>query len=81
MDCGDRVGNLQLLDGVINNEKRAKLPAEWLKAHFRDRQGRKHYQRQHLMGNVPKKVTEFLQFYNARRARLRERIASLVGQA
>ena len=32
-DRADRLANLQLLDRSVNNEKRATLPAEWLRVH------------------------------------------------
>ncbi|MCY4110135.1 MAG: DUF262 domain-containing protein, partial [Chloroflexi bacterium] len=48
-DCAHRLGNLQLLDGDINKEKRAKLPVEWLAEHFRDPQTREHYREQHCL--------------------------------
>ena len=30
VDCSNRIGNLQLLDGTANLEKRARLPSEWM---------------------------------------------------
>ncbi len=77
-DYANRLGNLQLLDGDINSEKRAKLPAQWLDEHFRDDQTRQHYCDQHYLVNVPREITDFEEFYEARRERLQERIAELV---
>ena len=77
-DCANRVANLQLLDGDINLEKRAKLPADWMKEHFKDDQARQHYCDLYLLGEVPQKMTGFMKFYEARRERLQERIAELV---
>ena len=78
ISCVNRVGNLQLLEGVVNNEKRAKLPAEWMAEHFGGAE-RQHHVDLHLLGEVPAEITSFLQFYEARRERLRERIVKLVG--
>ena len=48
MQCKDRLANLQLLDGALNNEKRTKMPAEWLSEMYTDSAGRNEYEeRQH----------------------------------
>ena len=77
-DCCDRLANLQLLDRSINQEKRATLPADWLDVHCLDDQARQNYCDRHLLGDVPREITEFTDFYSIRRQKLRERIAVLV---
>ena len=77
-DCCDRLANLQLLDRSINQEKRATLPADWLDVHCPDDQARQNYCDRHLLGDVPREMTEFTDFYSIRRQQLRERIAVLV---
>ena len=77
-DCANRIANLQLLDGDINLEKRAKLPAYWMQKHFADEQARQHYCDLHDLGEVPEKINDFATFYEARRERLQERIDELV---
>ena len=77
-DSANRVANLQLLDGDINLEKRAKLPADWMDEHFADAQVRQHYCDLYLLGEIPRKMAGFMKFYEARRQRLQERIAELV---
>lgn len=77
-DCRDRIANLQLLEGAANIEKQAKLPAEWLLASHPDPSSREQYRAQHLLGDVPVGINGFLEFYNARRARLRERLEGLL---
>lgn len=77
-DSANRLGNLQLLDGEINNEKRAQLPADWLAARFQEKKERQHYRDIHHLGKVPKTIADFEVFYNARRERLRKRIAELI---
>ena len=81
IDNSERIANLQLLDRSINNEKRATLPAEWLDIHCPTEQGRQVYRERHVLGDVPREVTEFQRFYKARRKILRERIAKLVNVA
>ena len=77
-DSCDRVANLQLLDRAVNNEKRAILPADWLERHCSTEEARENYCDRHLLGDVPRKVPEFLEFYASRRDKLRGRIALLV---
>ena len=77
-DYANRIGNLQLLEGVVNNEKRAKLPLDWMQEHFADGESRQRYCDQYLLGEVPQDITGFVSFYEARRERLQKRIAELV---
>ncbi len=74
------LANLQLLQGSENNEKRARMPAEWLSSFYSNPTIRREYEDQHLLGTVPEVITEFDAFYNARRARLKEKIRRLVGR-
>lgn len=77
-DCANRLGNLQLLDGDVNNEKRASLPAEWMLQHFDDEPSRRHYCEQHLLGQIPQEMQHFMDFYEARRSSLQRRIGELM---
>ena len=77
-DRSDRLANLQLLDRSVNNEKRTTLPADWLTVHCPSPEARKVYCDRHRLGDVPEKVTEFMDFYSERRARLLDPIAGLV---
>ena len=77
-DRYDRLANLQLLDGIVNIEKRATLPADWLEVHCPDDPSRQAYCDRHLLGDVPKDITGFMEFYEARRERLKQRIAELI---
>ena len=76
-----RIANLQLLDGVENNEKRAVLPGEWLRQRFPTPSERQAHCERHLLGEVPEEMAEFDKFYQARHARLKSRIAELVNTA
>ena len=70
--------NLLLLDGTSNIEKQAMLPAEWIEAKYPDEEGRGHYREKSLLDRVPDGMAGFLEFYEARRARLQDRISELV---
>ncbi len=78
LDKRERLANLQLLDRAVNNEKRATLPAVWLDIHRPDDQLRQAYCERHLLGDVPREITGFLEFYEARRERLEQKIAELI---
>ena len=74
----ERIANLQLLDRTVNNEKRATLPAEWLDIHCPTEQTRLNYCERHQLGDVPREIIGFRDFYEARRESLRERISRLI---
>lgn len=75
----ERLANLHLLDaGVNRDDKRATLPADWLEVHCPDDQSRQVYCDRHLLGDVPREIAGFMEFYEARRARLKQRIAELI---
>ena len=78
-DRANRLGNLQLLPGRVNTEKGATMPVEWLASKYPDEGRRRRFQDDHLLGSVPEKMTEFGEFYDARRQCLVERINELLG--
>ncbi|GAB5461080.1 DUF262 domain-containing protein [Hoeflea alexandrii] len=75
----ERLGNLQLLLGAINNEKRKKMPAEWLTTQYPDAAKREAQIEAHMLGEVPTEIGQFDSFYTKRRDELRDEIASLLG--
>ena len=77
-DRCDRLANLQLLDRSVNNEKRAALPADWLDVHCPAELTRQNYCDRHLLGDVPREIKDFADYYEIRRQNLRDRIADLV---
>jgi uncharacterized protein DUF262 len=74
----DRIANLQLLGGAANIEKQAQLPAEWLRQMHADENARRNYCNQHLLGEVPEQMDEFLEFYETRRSALRFKLLGLL---
>ena len=78
IDCCNRIGNLQLLEGAINIEKQATLPAEWIEKHYPNQDERRHYCDLYLLVEVPRDLSGFLDFYEARREGLQLRVAELV---
>ena len=76
----NRLPNLQLLEGIINNQKRQK-PHEWYAMTKPDKLARD----QHLAGleiaALPDSLEGFTGFYDARRAALKARILHALGQS
>ena len=76
-DCSERLANLQLLDRSVHNEKRATLRSDWLDVHCPSPEARKVYCDRHQLGDVPEKITGFMDSYSKRRKRLLDRIYQL----
>lgn len=74
------LANLQLLEGAVNNEKRDKMPSKWLSERYADTSSRTEYEERHMLGHVPESIVNFDIFYNARRAKLKEKIGDLLGR-
>ena len=73
----DRVANVQFLTESENLEKGAKLPAPWLANHGRSDELRKRGD----LDDVPVDMVGFLKWYEARRERMKIRLAGLLGVA
>jgi hypothetical protein len=80
-ELANTLGNLQLLEGALNLEKRAALPADWFAKRYPIERDRMHYAKIHELGEVPVDITSFDQFVEARRERLRGRITSIVNSS
>jgi hypothetical protein len=76
VDC---LPNLQLLGGVPNTEKLAKLPAEWLTMAFTSPDQRDTYLRDNDLDSLPMDLSLFLGFFGQRRERMRSRLVKLLG--
>lgn len=81
VDCANRIGNLQLLEGAANIEKQATLPGDWIKNAYPDDDARRHYCELHLLGDIRCDLSGFREFYEARRRRLEQRITEVVNTA
>jgi len=78
IDRADRLANLQLLDGVLNKEKSAAFPYDWLIRAFPDPDRRDAFIERHRLGTIPEAIIGFSDFYEARRRELLERLRSLL---
>ncbi|MGY1833131.1 DUF262 domain-containing protein [Geodermatophilus sp. SYSU D01180] len=79
MAAVDRLPNLQLLQGLANVEKQAVLPAKWLDEAFVSEEQRATYVEQNDLDVLPEDMTDFMKFYEDRKARLRERLQQRLG--
>ena len=70
--------NLQLLEGTINNEKRAKMPADWYAVMWPDEQARKAHLETQGISFLVDDLKDFLDFYEDRKTTLRSRISSVL---
>jgi Protein of unknown function DUF262 len=74
----DLLPNLQLLPGVPNMEKKAKITAEWVEDAFPTSETRLNYLRENDLNDLPLQMSDFLQFFDQRQARMRARLDALL---
>lgn len=79
LDRVNRIANLQLLPGIVNQEKSAKLPSEWLCVEYPDQRSAKEHVSLHNLGDLPEDITGFNDFYEARRERMLARLRGILG--
>ena len=68
--------NLQLLDGNENQEKQAQLPRDWINSRYSAATEKDAYVERHLLGEIPESITEFAEFYKARKQKLKSAVAA-----
>ena len=78
IEKANRLPNLQLLEGTINNEKRQKMPHEWYLAQWPDPDARKAHLQVQAIQELPESLSEFMRFYEQRRATLKSRISEVL---
>ena len=77
----NRLPNLQLLEGTINNEKRQKLPHEWYRQQWPDPIARENNMQSQAISHLEEDITRFDIFYDDRRKTLRARIGQKLGSS
>jgi len=78
-DAVDCLPNLQLLAGIPNVEKQAKLPDEWLATAFPSAEQRATYLRDNDLDGLSLDLANFLDYYAKRKERMRKRLLKLLG--
>ena len=77
LDRVNRLPNLQLLTGEVNESKRDRLPHEWIANTF-DSEAGSDFASRYDLGEIPTEITGFNAFYEARRDRLHHRLRGLL---
>lgn len=77
----DLLPNLQLLAGTANVEKQDMLPADWIgsEAVFPNEEKRKTYIQENDLDGLPLDLPGFLNFFNGRKTRMRDRLVKALG--
>ncbi len=76
--AGNRIANLQLLEGNVNIAKSAQMPSAWVTEAFGDGATQEAYRDRNALPALPDGADDFLRFYRERRALLRERLADVL---
>lgn len=76
VDKCNRLPNLQLLEGSINNQKRQKMPHDWYAQLKPDPVARKEYLAGLEIASLPEELDGFMSFYEQRKQALRDRIVA-----
>ena len=71
--------NLQLLAGTANIEKQAAFPADWIATAFPADEKRNTYLAENDLDGLPLDLSDFLIFFEQRKARVRERLVKALG--
>lgn len=81
LDAIDLLPNLQLLAGTANVEKQDTLPADWIgsDAVFPTEEKRKTYIQENDLDGLPLDLASFLDFFNGRKTRMRDRLVKALG--
>jgi hypothetical protein len=75
----NRLPNLQLLEGTINNEKRQKMPQEWYEQLWPELAARENHLQSQAIGKLVSNLSQFDEFYEDRKKTLRARIVQKLG--
>lgn len=75
LDAANRLPNLQLLEGSVNNQKRQKMPHVWYQELWPDERGKEAHLQSQAITFLPDTLNEFMAFYRERHAVLKSRIA------
>jgi Protein of unknown function DUF262 len=81
LETVDLLPNLQLLAGTANIEKQDALPAEWVRSEivFPTSERRRTYIDENDLGGLPLEISDYLRFFEVRKARIRNRLIKALG--
>lgn len=76
IEASNKLANLQLLEGSINNQKRQKMPHEWYEQQWPDKKSRIAHLHSQAISSLPQNLLDFMNFYSERKDILKARIRS-----
>lgn len=79
IDQANRLANLQLLEGPINESKQATLPLTWATQHFPDEDARGLYLAGHDLHGISDDLLAFPTFYEQRKLNMLKKLRHLLG--
>lgn len=77
-EMGERLPNLQLLEGTVNIAKNDSSPHDWVLKHYPDETSRNSYLARHNMGVLPQDALGVGEFFDGRRERMQEKLTSIL---
>ncbi|MCV5433869.1 hypothetical protein OFN37_32685, partial [Escherichia coli] len=70
IEASNKLPNLQLLEGTINNQKRQKMPHEWYAQQWPDVNARQAHLQSQAITSLPEQLNQFMDFYRERQETL-----------
>jgi hypothetical protein len=77
----NKLPNLQLLEGPLNESKSSSLPSDWIARAFPETNARAMYASYHDLGEIPHGVKNFEGFFNERRNRIAQRLRQMLSSS
>lgn len=74
IEASNRLPNLQLLEGSVNNQKRQKMPHDWYMQQWPNVEARKSHLQSQAISSLPEEIQDFMSFYDQRHETLLARI-------
>lgn len=74
IEASNRLPNLQLLEGSVNNQKRQKMPHDWYLQQWPNSEARQSHLQSQAISSLPEDLQEFMSFYDQRHETLLARI-------
>jgi len=77
-EMGERLPNLQLLEGSVNIAKNDSSPRDWAVKHYPEETSRNSYLARHTMGVLPEDAHGVGEFIDGRRERMRAKLTAIL---
>lgn len=74
IEASNRLPNLQLLEGSVNNQKRQKMPHDWYLQQWPNSDARQSHLQSQAISSLPEDIQDFMSFYDQRHETLLARI-------